>query len=130
MIKNKRQYKKAMKRLDELLDIIGEDESHPLMEELEPLSDDIREYEDKHYPVPERASAVNTVAFLVDEHIMAGVMPSSERELLIKQATTVDDAVKNGDKVLALETATALAERFSVNPATFLPDGFSLDKVG
>ena len=39
------QYKNAIAALDRLIDIVGEDENHPLIEKLEVIAGHIEEYE-------------------------------------------------------------------------------------
>ena len=58
-IKSEAAYRAALKRIDELLPLTGDDvpEDDPNMLELDMLSDMVEEYEDIHYPIgrPERA---------------------------------------------------------------------------
>ena len=52
-IRNEREYNGAVKRLNELLDEIGDNEKHPLYSLLDTLGTIIHVYEEEHYPIPE-----------------------------------------------------------------------------
>lgn len=52
-IRNEREYNAAVKRLNELLDEIGDNEKHPLYSLLDTLGTLIEIYEDEHHPIPE-----------------------------------------------------------------------------
>jgi len=47
---NEKEYKEAVRLLDNLIDTIGEDESHPLASLIEILGILIEKYEDEHVP--------------------------------------------------------------------------------
>jgi HTH-type transcriptional regulator/antitoxin HigA len=51
-IRNEREYKAAVKQLNELLDEIGDNEKHPLYSLLDTLGTIIHVYEEEHYPIP------------------------------------------------------------------------------
>jgi HTH-type transcriptional regulator / antitoxin HigA len=48
--RNEREYDRAIKRLNELLDEIGDNEKHPLYSLLDTLGTLTHAYEEKHYP--------------------------------------------------------------------------------
>jgi HTH-type transcriptional regulator/antitoxin HigA len=52
VIRNEREYNAAVKRLNELLDEIGDNEKHPLYSLLDTLGTLIHAYEKEHYPIP------------------------------------------------------------------------------
>ena len=52
--RNERQYRKLVKLLDQLIDEVGENESHPLASLMEMIGLLIEKYEDEHVPVPAR----------------------------------------------------------------------------
>src|SRR3989304_6712830 len=66
-IRNEREYNAAVKRLNELLDEIGDNEKHPLYSLLDILGTLIHAYEEEHYPIPE-ATGTDILRFLMDEH--------------------------------------------------------------
>src|SRR5690554_7273960 len=53
--------------LDELLDIVGDDESHPLMGLILQLGDLVSAYEHEHLPMPE-GDGRTALAFLMEQH--------------------------------------------------------------
>ena len=52
-IRNEREYNAAVKRLNELLDEIGDNEKHPLYGLLDTLGTLIEIYEEEHCPIPD-----------------------------------------------------------------------------
>src|SRR6266498_2036326 len=66
-IRNEREYNAAVKRLNELLDEIGDNEKHPLYSLLDTLGTLIEVYEEEHYHIPE-SSGADVLRFLMDEH--------------------------------------------------------------
>ena len=53
--------------LDELLDIVGDDESHPLMGLIHQLGDLVSAYEHEHLPMPE-GDGRTALALLMEQH--------------------------------------------------------------
>jgi HTH-type transcriptional regulator/antitoxin HigA len=51
-IRNEREYKAAVKRLNALLDEIGDDEKHALYGLLDTLGSLVHVYEEEHIPIP------------------------------------------------------------------------------
>jgi HTH-type transcriptional regulator/antitoxin HigA len=52
IIRNDNEYDAAVARMNELLDEIGADESHPLYSLLDTLGTLIQIYEEEHHPIP------------------------------------------------------------------------------
>ena len=61
------EYENAVALLNELIDTIGEDESHPLAGLMDTLGTLMETYENEHYPLPE-VSGATVLAFLMEEH--------------------------------------------------------------
>jgi HTH-type transcriptional regulator/antitoxin HigA len=61
------EYENAVTLLNELIDTIGEDESHPLADLMDTLGTLMEAYENEHYPLPE-VSGATVLAFLMEEH--------------------------------------------------------------
>jgi HTH-type transcriptional regulator/antitoxin HigA len=107
------QYENAVKMLDELIDKIGEDETHPLASLMEILGTLIENYENQHFP--ETASnPVGVLKFLMDEH---GLKQSDLSEI---GSQGVVSEVLNGKRELNVRQLKALSRRFNVSPAVFL----------
>lgn len=52
VIHSEEEYEYAVKVLDRLIDMIGEDEAHPLASLMETIGARIEDYENRHYPEP------------------------------------------------------------------------------
>ena len=112
-IHNEREYDLAIKRLDELLDEVGDDEKHPLYGLLDTLSTLIEVYEEQHYPIPE-SSGVDMLRYLMEEH---GLRQSDLPEI---GSQGVVSEILNGKRELNVRQIRKLAERFRVSPAAFV----------
>ncbi|MDL1912678.1 helix-turn-helix domain-containing protein [Chloroflexi bacterium CFX6] len=112
-IRNEREYNAAVKRLDELLDEIGDDEKHPLYSLLDTLGTLIHAYEEEHYPIPD-ASGAEILRFLMDEH---GLTQSDLAEV---GSQGVISEILNGKRKLNVRQIRALAEKFKVSSAVFV----------
>ncbi|SEL78347.1 HTH-type transcriptional regulator / antitoxin HigA [Pseudomonas agarici] len=65
--KNEADYDALVGMLDELLELIGEDESSPLMSLVDILSDHIQAYDQEHRPMP-KASGADVLREMMREH--------------------------------------------------------------
>jgi HTH-type transcriptional regulator/antitoxin HigA len=112
-IHNEQQYEQAIDTLDTLLDIVGEDETHPLYELLDTLGTLVHTYEEEHYPAP-AGQGVEIFKFLMEEHQLD---LSSFPE--IGQADEVAKLL-SGQRELTVAEIRALSHRFRVSPASFI----------
>ena len=112
-IRNEREYLRAIKRLNELLDEIGTNEKHPLYSFLDTLATLIHAYEEEHYPIPE-STAADVLRFLMEEH---GLTQSDLPEV---GSQGVVSEILNGKRELNVRQIRALAERFGVSTAVFI----------
>ena len=113
-IRDEQDYAAAVKRLDSLLEEIGDDEHHPLYGLLDTLGTLIHAYEEEHVPIPE-ASGPEVLEHLMEEH---GLGPEDLPEL--GGEARVVHAVLAGERELHVGEIRALAERFRVSPAVFI----------
>jgi len=60
-------YAQANAVIDALLDTVGDNEDHPLADVLDYFADQVRAYEDDHFPIPE-AKPREILHFLMDQH--------------------------------------------------------------
>src|SRR3989337_668985 len=109
-IHNEREYDLAVKRLDELLDEVGDDEKHPLYGLLDTLSTLIEVYEEQHYPMPE-SSGADMLRYLMEEH---GLRQSDLPEI---GSQGVVSEILNGKRELKTRQIRGLAKHFHVSPA-------------
>lgn len=112
-IRNEREYNAAIKRLNELLDEIGNNEKHPLYGLLDTLGTLIQVYEEKHYPIPE-ATGAEVLRFLMDEH---GLTQSDLPE--VGSQGVVSEILSN-KRELNVRQIRLLAQRFKVSAAVFV----------
>ncbi|TSA22464.1 MAG: helix-turn-helix domain-containing protein [Betaproteobacteria bacterium] len=106
-------YQQISATVQALLAEIGDDETHPLADVLDWLSDQMHAYEDENFPIPE-AEPREVLRFLMDQHglkqeDLADCAPQSR----------VSD-ILNGRRSVSKEIAKKLARRFSVSADLFL----------
>ena len=112
-IRNEREYNAAVKRLNDLLDEIGDNEKHPLYGLLDTLGTLIEVYEEEHYPILE-ASGAEVLRFLMDEHgLTQSDLPEAGSQGVVSE-------ILNGKRELNVRQIRALAERFKVSTAVFV----------
>lgn len=112
-VRNERDYTRARATMDALLDVIGDDERHPLAEVLDYLADRIRAYEEKHVRIPD-AEPGEVLRFLMEQHglkqdDLADCAPQSR----------ISDFL-NGKRAISKDAAKKLAVRFKVRADLFL----------
>ena len=112
-IHNEQHYDQAIETLNTLLDIVGEDETHPLYALLDTLGTLIHTYEEEHYPAPE-VHGIDVVHFLMEEHQLD---LTSFPE--IGQAEEVSELL-SGRRELKVSEIRMLSDRFKVSPASFI----------
>ena len=112
-IRNEREYNAAVKRLNELLDEIGDNEKHPLYSLLDTLGTLIHSYEEEHYPIPEVTGA-EVLRFLMDEH---GLTQSDLPEV---GSQGVVSEILSGKRELNIRQIRSLAQKFRVSSAVFV----------
>ncbi len=112
-IRNEKEYDNAVATLNELIDEVGTNETHPLYELLDTFGAVVHAYEEKHHPIPD-CSGIEILKFLMEEHQLE---PSDLSEL-----STSDTVLKilEGERDLTVKHIHALAARFQVAPAVFV----------
>ncbi|VVO41112.1 helix-turn-helix domain-containing protein [Pseudomonas fluorescens] len=109
---NEADYDLLVASLDELLELIGEDESNPLASLATILGDLIEAYDREHRPMPV-ASGVEVLRYLMREHGL------SQSDLPGVGAQSVVSEILSGKRKLNLRQIRWLAERFSVKADVF-----------
>ena len=112
-LRNEREYNTAVKRLNELLDEIGDNEKHPLYGLLDTLGSLIHVYEEVHFPLPD-VSGPEVLRYLMDEN---GLTQSDLPEV---GSQGVISEILNGKRRLNVRQIRLLAERFHVSSAVFV----------
>jgi HTH-type transcriptional regulator/antitoxin HigA len=100
--------------LDTLLDLVGDNDRHPLTGLVDIISDHISAYEAEHHQPPV-VRGVAALRFLMDEH---GLSQSDFKQEIGSQG--VVSAILNGHRKLNLKHIKKLAERFQLSPETFI----------
>ena len=112
-IRTERDYDRAVRRLNNLLDEIGTNVRHPLYGLLDTLGTLLEAYEETHHPLPEVGGA-EVLRFFMDEH---GLTQSDFAEV---GSQGVVSEVLSGKRELNVRQIRALAKRFHVSPGVFI----------
>ncbi|MBC2654752.1 MULTISPECIES: helix-turn-helix domain-containing protein [Pseudomonas] len=105
-------YDRLVQALDELLDLTGDDEAHPLNSLLEIIGDWIEAYDLEHRPIP-KASGIDVLRYLMREHGL------TQSDLPGVGAQSVVSEVLSGKRQLNLRQVRWLSERFKVAMEVF-----------
>lgn len=112
-IRDRQQYEQAAEALNNLLDIVGEDENHPLYDLTDTLGMLLFAYEEQHFAKPDACGA-DILRFLMEEHgLTAADLPEIGDELLLTD-------ILAGNRSLTVDHVKVLSRRFHVAAATFV----------
>lgn len=106
-------YAQICATLEVLLDEIGDDEEHPLAEVLDFLADQVKAYEDEHFPIPD-AEPHEVLRFLMDQHGL------KQEDLADCAPQSRISEILNGKRSISKAIAKKLAARFNVGADLFL----------
>lgn len=109
---NQEDFDALTKALDELLDVVGDDESHPLMGLIYQLGDLVSQYENEHIPMPQ-GDGRSALAFLMEQHHL------SQSDLPEVATQSIISEILNGKRQLNIKHIKALSDRFNVSADTF-----------
>ena len=112
--KNNSEYDLLVERLDQLLDIVADNENHPLIGLVDVISNLISSYDKKNFPIP--AHGVNALKYLMELHQI------NQSDLYEIGSQGVISEILNGKRKLNLRQISLLAKFFNVNPATFIDE--------
>lgn len=107
------EYDHLVALLDELIDDVGEDETHPLFSLMETIGSLVVAYEDVHVPEPE-GRAADVLKMLLDEHDL------KQSDLSDIGSQGVVSEILSGKRPLNVRQIKALSKRFGVSPTVFL----------
>ncbi|AZD19833.1 Helix-turn-helix motif [Pseudomonas chlororaphis subsp. aurantiaca] len=111
--KTEADYDRLVQALDELLDLTGEDEAHPLNSLVDIIGDWIEAYDLEHRPMPV-ASGVDVLRYMMREHGL------TQSDLPGVGAQSVVSEILSGKRQLNLRQVRWLAARFKVSMETFI----------
>jgi HTH-type transcriptional regulator / antitoxin HigA len=106
-------YEQAQELLSVLLDEIGDNENHPLIDFMDYLADQIKAYEDENFSIPQ-ASPADILKFLMIEHNLN----QSDLSDCVPQSHI--SAILSGRRSISKEIAKKLAKRFNVRADIFI----------
>lgn len=109
---NKDDFDVIVEALDELIDQVGDDESHPLIGLIHQLGDLVSAYENEHIPMPQGDGRA-ALAFLMDQHGLG------QADLSDVATQSVISEILSGKRQLNVRHIKALSERFNVSADTF-----------
>lgn len=112
---NEDEYEKLASMLDQLLDIVGSNESHELMGLVDVISHMITMYDENHEESLQKGSSIDALKFLMEQH---GVDQSDLKNEIGSQGVVSE--ILNGKRQLNISHIKKLAARFHVTPATFI----------
>ena len=114
VLHTKAEYDRAVAVLDEILDEIGQQETHPLADLAETLALSIEAYEDSHVAIPD-ASGPEILRSLMEDHELA------QSDIPEIGSQGVVSEILSGKRDLNVRQIAQLATRFGVSPALFMP---------
>ncbi|MGH8589225.1 MAG: helix-turn-helix domain-containing protein [Gammaproteobacteria bacterium] len=102
-----------MALLNALIDVVRDDEAHPLAGLMELVGDLIENYENTHYPMPE-AEPREALRFLMEEHgLKQGELPEIGSQGIMSE-------ILAGKRAINARQAKLLAARFGVSAGVFI----------
>jgi HTH-type transcriptional regulator/antitoxin HigA len=113
-IESERHYRAMISFMNDLLDMVGDRETHPLMGLLDVVTAFVHDYEERNVEIPDATPAV-VLGFLMEQN---NLRQSDLAEDFGSQSNVSE--VLNGKREINARQARALAKRFGVSPAVFI----------
>jgi HTH-type transcriptional regulator/antitoxin HigA len=99
--------------LDQLIDDVGNDESHPLAALMDTVGTIIEAYDEKHFPFSE-GNPIDVLKYLIKKHHF------SQSDLPELGSQGVVSEILSGKRSLNVRQIKLLGKRFHISPSTFL----------
>lgn len=112
-VHNQEDYAQATATIDVLLDEIGDNDSHPLADVLDYLSDQVKAYEDDHFSIP-KAEPHEVLRFLMDQHGLR------QEDLGDCAPQSRISEILAGKRAISKEIAKRFARQFNIHADLFL----------
>lgn len=106
-------YEQMVTLMNRLLDVVGDDESHPLAPVLALVGDQVEGYDSVHFAIPQ-SEPREVLRYLMDQR---GLKQSDLGDLIAQPNLW---AILSGHRSISRDLAKALAKRFDVSVAVFL----------
>lgn len=110
---NDAEYEVLVAALDDLQDVTGYDNNHPLDGLVAAMANLISDYDQKHFTIPD-APGAEVLRQLMEEHQV------SQRELPEIGSQSTVSQILSGKRKLNVRHIQALSQRFGVNPQVFM----------
>lgn len=107
------EYDKLTDFLDFLVDIVGDNEKHPLASLMDTVGTLIESYDNEHYPFSE-GNPIEALKYFVEIHSL------TQNDLPEIGSPDVVSEILKGKRSLNVEQIRELGKRFNVSPATFI----------
>ena len=121
VLHTKTEYDRAVAVLDNILDEIGQQETHPLADLAETLALSIEAYEDIYIPMPDTSAPAILCSLMEDHHLAQSDLPEIGSQGVVSE-------VLAGKRDLNVRQIARLAERFGVSPVVFMPISTNMHK--
>ncbi len=112
-IHNAAEYDRTVSLMNSLLDVVGDDETHPLAGLLELVSDLVNGYDEEHYAI-EASEPKEVLRYLIN----AKNLTQKDLESAVPQGNL--SAILAGKRKISAALAGKLAQVFKVSPAVFI----------
>lgn len=112
-VRTEEDYAQTRATMDALLDVVGDDEDHPLADVLDYLADRVKAYEDENFQIPE-AAPDEMLRFLMEQHGL------KQEDLSDCAPQSRISNILSGKRSISKEIAKKLARRFRVRADVFL----------
>jgi HTH-type transcriptional regulator/antitoxin HigA len=112
-VRTESDYERAHAIIDAILEIVGDNEEHPLADVLDYFANQVGKYEDEHFPIPD-ASPREVLSFLMEQH----GLKQEDLSNCAPQSRISD--ILAGRRSVSKEIAKRLAARFHVHADVFL----------
>lgn len=109
------EYDTLVSMLDNLIDEIGENETHPLSSLMESLGNLIETYENKNIPILS-SSPIESLRYLMEEHNL------KQSELPEIGSQGVVSEILKGTRNLNIRQIKKLSSKFNISPLIFIQD--------
>lgn len=120
-LRTEAEYHRAVAVLDDIVDEIGQHETHPLADLAETLGLAIEAYEDLHVRIPDTSSPVILRALMEEHGLSQSDLPEIGSQGVVSE-------ILSGNRDLNVRQIARLAARFGVSPALFIPTSRSTTK--
>ncbi|MDR2208746.1 MAG: helix-turn-helix domain-containing protein [Azoarcus sp.] len=112
-IRDEAQYRHLVEFAESIAESLPDNKNEPLWGLVEIITDQVNDYEARHYPAPE-VSGTDMLRFLMEQH---GFKQSDLAEI---GGQSVVSEVLSGKRSLNVRQIRALSKRFGVSPAAFV----------